>query len=757
MGTIRRLTGQDLAALLLVMSAQAPLAAGAPQPAAAALPDTQRSPATRHRDASGQPRFANALVRERSPYLRDYAHSPIDWLPWGGDADAKARTSGALKFISIGYSSCHWCHVMARESFDDLAIAEVLNRGFVSIKIDSEERPDVDRRFLAWLETLGVAPGWPMNLVLTPDGEVIWGATYLSRDELLATLRRLENHWRTDRQRLRELATANAERHRRSAQPPAAALAVGEAYAQTVQRIAADFDPVDKGFGTGRKFPAPAEVGVLRDAFLRSGDAAHARKLVETLRAIAGGGLSDPIDGGVFRYSIARSWKQPHFEKMLYDQAQVGRLLCQGLAISGDAALGAAAGRIIDFSLTRFSTGSGLFAASFDSESAGAEGAFYLWSFDDEDRLAAPLRPLLERHFDSVMQSNGGMLLVPASGAGPVPDKLLNALRRIRASHPAPRRDDKAITAWNANMVATLAECAPVLNRPELALKAATRMRRLLAINAKGGVIRRYSLGGQAAHTGSIEDLAWLLAALTALHDADGKPRWIAAARQLLQRNLPADRAALDQALDTFARDRTGLSASAVLLRSLTQLARRSDEREFVAARDRVAHALHRFAGADNHAWLTAALHEIEEPAPAPVVFAAAGRVRLTVAASPAPAGGAHVVVTADIRPGWHINSDRPMQDYLRPTRIAVAGAADAKVAYPPGKPLRFGSAGDLLLVLDGSARFDVRLPDGRPAGDFPLVRLSIALQTCSDRVCLAPETVQLAGLAGVVTRTAGR
>ncbi len=732
---------------------------GAVQRVSTTSAPSQPAPATRHLGTAGKPLFVNALVDEKSPYLQDYAHSPIRWWPWGDKTSARARDSGKLVFVSIGYSSCHWCHVMARESFDDLAVAAALNRGFVSVKIDREERPDVDRHFLARLEAMGVAPGWPTNLVLTPDYQVIWAATYLSRDALLSTLARLEADWRADPGRMRQQAAVNEAKAAPASNFLAPApRAIAEAYSQTVERVAADFDAEHKGFGTGRKFPAPAELGLLRDAFLRSADGTHARMFVETLHAIARGGLYDPVDGGVFRYSIARSWNQPHFEKMLDDQAQVARLMCQGQAITGDAALGRAASGIIEFVLSRFATPSGLYASAFDSESEGLEGAYYQWSDIDQARLSAPLQQLAATHLRRVMQSNGDILLVPAGAdVAPVPQALLAAMREIRRTRPAPRRDDKAITAWNANMVAALAECATPLGQPKLATEAATRMRRLLAANARGGRLARYSINGQAVQAATIEDLAWTLSALATLHQVDGRAEWTAAARRLLQRHPTPDDEAFARELHLFARDRTGIAASAVLLQSLTRLARQTGDKLFANTRNRVAELLSAYAGAANHGTLTAALRDLHDPAPAPVAYAAAGLIRLSVAAVHPWGREARFVVTADIRPGWHINSSEPKQDYLRPTRISLSGAPDAQVSYPDGKPLRFGNDGVLLSVLDGVARFHVRMPAARLAPDAPLARIEVALQTCSDQVCLAPETVELAGLIGVTSPDVGR
>jgi hypothetical protein len=706
----------------------------------------ERAPATAHRDAQGKPRFVNELVRSRSPYLRDNAHSPVKWVAWDEDALPKGRSPDRLVFVSIGYSTCHWCHVMARESFDDLGVAALLNRAFTSVKVDSEERPDLDERFLARLEVLGISPGWPMNFVLTPEGELLWGATYVGRDELLATLGRLAERWESDRVRLQRLAAARERQVMPAVPPTDATRSRGGAYDRLASRLAADYDPVHKGFGTGRKFHAAAELGFLYDAWLRGADAQYGRMIVETARAIASGGLHDAIDGGVFRYSTTRDWLTPHFEKMLHDQAQAARLMCRAHGIALDASLGRAARGILDFALAAFTTREGLLASSFDAESDGVEGGYYLWSPAELESLPAKDREEVASRFQSV-SLGGRTLLVPrAPDAGLASGKALDALRALRKTKVAPRRDQKAITAWNANFIAAMAECGVRLDEPLYAQGAGKRMRRLLELNVPAGRVHRYSVAGEAAGAGTMDDIGWLLAALAALHDGDGADEWITQAARLLGALAGADEAALAVSLGDFTRDRAGPSASAVLLDAASRLSRRSESAIFRASRDRVARLLGDRAGADGFASLTAALREVESPAPRPVVHAAQGKVRLSVFRDPAPSTPARFTVRADIRPGWHINSHEPGPEYLRPTRITVAGQAGFEVDAPRATPLRFIPTGDILSVLEGSPCFGVLMPlPGEAEAPVP-VKVLATIQACNDRVCLRPETVELAG-----------
>jgi len=686
----------------------------------------------------------NTLGRERSPYLRESASSPVHWSAWSDAAFERARERGQLVFVSIGYSSCHWCRVMTKESFADAEVARLLNRAFVSLKVDGEELPDVEQRFLARLEALGIAPGWPMTFALTPDDGVIWGATYVDRDTLLATIERLEKRWRADRKRMVRLAEA---RRADAGAPPAAAsagatVAAREAFERASERIAAEFDPLHKGFGRAAKFPATADLAVLAEAFHRGGPETYGKMVIATASAIATGGLYDPIDGGVFRYSVDRDWLRPHFEKMLYDQADVARLICEAYTIDPDPVLSRSALALLEFATTAFATPGGLLAASLDADSGGVEGGYYLWTQAELDALTPGSRAATVAGMRSVALPGDRVLLAPAGAAAlDLPAAAIAELRGVRLTHPAPRRDEKAITAWNADFAGALATCGSRLGLAPLGARARTHMRRLLAVNVPGDRMHRYSLGPEAFGRATIDDFAWMLAALVALHDADGTAEWIGHARTIVAALLALGKTERDGQLRDFTTDRMRPAASAVLLRALAQLARRSADPVFAAASANVTSVLSSTGAGPGFATLAAALYDLQSPAPRMVAYAANGRIRLSVEPMARSGMQSRLSVVADIAPGWHVNSDAPLQDYLRPTRIVVAGAKEAAVTYPRSRMLRLGSSGDEIAVLDGTARIEVQLPARSPPTP---VRLTVELQACNDEYCLRPESLQL-------------
>jgi uncharacterized protein YyaL (SSP411 family) len=395
----------------------------------------------------------------------------------------------------------------------------------------------------------------------------------------------------------------------------------------------------------------------------------------------------------------------------------------------------------LDFARSRYALPSGLLGAALDAQAEGVEGAYYLWSRDEIGRLSPRDRGAIDAAMRRVELWPDRILLVPAAASAlDLPAPAIAQLRGLRAAHTAPRRDDKAITAWNANLIGALADCGVKASAPELVEEAGGRMRALLAANAPGGRVHRYSLGASAYGDATVDDFAWLLAALVSLHDAGAAPGWIAHARTFAAALLAAEPETLARRLLEFSADRERPASSAVLLRSLAQLDRRSPDAEFPAAAGKVAKALRGLADRPGHASLATAMNDLESPAPRSIAHAAEGRVRLSVHV--APGSEPRIYVLARIAPGWHINTDKPLQDHLRPTRIRVANQDEAAIEYPTGRRLRLGTPGEEVAVFEGAARIDVLLPKVG-AGAAP-IRLTAELQACNDQYCLRPESVEL-------------
>src|SRR5262245_29636779 len=431
----------------------------------------------------------NRLALERSPYLLQHANNPVDWYAWGEEAFERARLDDRPIFLSIGYSTCHWCHVMEHESFEDPSIAEVLNRDFVSIKVDREERPDIDRVYMTFVQATTGAGGWPMSVWLTPDLKPFFGGTYFppstrwGRPGFIEVLNQLARAWKNERQQVITSAETVIDRLRDAtgageAAPDRAPVAGVDALASGVDQFAQAFDARWGGFGGAPKFPRPSELIFLLPPPAITGDAGAQQMAVDTLRAMALGGMRDHLGGGFHRYSVDAQWRVPHFEKMLYDQAQLVLAYLEAAQASGEEFYAVVAEDTLAYVLRDMTSAEGAFYSAEDADSKDAaghqrEGAFYTWTASDIDTLLGDDAPIVRRFYGVEDEGNaladpqgefrGENILYIAQGiddiaarTGRTADDVMEALAcsrdtlaEARAGRPRPHLDDKILTAWN--------------------------------------------------------------------------------------------------------------------------------------------------------------------------------------------------------------------------------------------------------------------------------------------------------------------
>jgi uncharacterized protein YyaL (SSP411 family) len=536
-------------------------------------------------------RVSNRLASEKSPYLLQHADNPVDWYPWGEAAFERARREDRPVFVSIGYSTCHWCHVMAHESFEDASIASQLNRDFVSIKLDREERPDIDRVYMTFVQATTGAGGWPMSVWLTPDRKPIFGGTYFppssrwGRPGFSEVLTEIARAWRDDRPRLRESAETIADRLREAtgageAAPDRGIVAGRDAIDAGIQAFAQAFDARHGGFGGAPKFPRPSELLFLLQASALTDDRRARAMAVETLSAMARGGVRDHVGGGFHRYSVDGEWRVPHFEKMLYDQAQLVLAYLEAGQATGDPFFATVAEDTLDYVLNDLTDPDGAFYSAEDADSAipdvpgivppassahaSREGAFYVWTAAEIDRLFGDERSLVRRRFG--IEDRGNALADPqgefenqnilfiaqtiedvAAREGRPMDEVMRVLAHARqrlydarSDRPRPHLDDKVITAWNGLMIAACARAARVLvDSPRRAAwrtaaeRAATTVRARLWRSADRRLWRRYR-DGEAGIDAFCEDYACLAWGVLELFQATGDPTWLTWAREIV-------------------------------------------------------------------------------------------------------------------------------------------------------------------------------------------------------------------------------
>ncbi|TQJ50083.1 thioredoxin domain-containing protein [Phycicoccus sp. SLBN-51] len=486
--------------------------------------------------------MANRLSASTSPYLLQHAANPVDWWEWCPEAFEEARRRDVPVLLSVGYAACHWCHVMAHESFEDEGVAQALNRDFVSVKVDREERPDIDTVYMQATTALTGHGGWPMTCFLTPDGEPFFCGTYFPRDHFLQLLQAVHDTWRTQRDRVLETSGSIVARLQEvgGALP---ARPVGEdVLASAVARLLGQFDDERGGFGSAPKFPPSMVLEFLLRHHGRTGSRDALYMAQRTCEAMARGGMYDQLGGGFARYSVDADWVVPHFEKMLYDNAQLLRVYAHLHRSTGSALARRVALETADFMLRDLGTEQGAFASALDADTDGVEGLTYAWTPDqllevlgpDDGRRAADLLGVTERgtfeHGSSTLQLRRDP--VDAPWWHEVRERLFEA----RQQRPQPARDDKVVTSWNGLAIAGLSDAGVLLDEPRLVEAAARCAEHVLASHLVEGRLRRASRDGRVGAAAAVlDDYGNLAEGLLALHQATGAPRWLEAAGRLLE------------------------------------------------------------------------------------------------------------------------------------------------------------------------------------------------------------------------------
>jgi uncharacterized protein YyaL (SSP411 family) len=495
--------------------------------------------------------MTNRLAHATSPYLLQHADNPVAWHEWGEEAFAEARSRDLPILLSVGYAACHWCHVMAHESFEDEATAAYLNEHFVNVKVDREERPDVDAVYMQATTAMTGHGGWPMTVVLTPAGEPFFAGTYYpdrprhGQPSFRQVLEALTSAWQERRDEVGSVA-AQVRDHLRQQTMPAGEDPVGaDALEQAVASLAGDFDQQSAGFGTAPKFPPSMVLELLLRHAARTGSAEAERMVDATCQAMARGGMYDQLGGGFARYSVDRDWVVPHFEKMLYDNAQLLGVYTRWWRQTGNAVCARVARETADFLLAELRTAEGGFASALDADSEGVEGKFYAWTpaqlvdvlGPDDGAWAAATFGVTERgtfeHGTSTLQ-----LREDPEDA----DRLASVRRRLldaRAGRVRPARDDKVVAAWNGLAIASLAEAGLLLEEPRYVDAAAEAAGLLVRLHLHDGRLLRVSRDGVAGpHAGVLEDYGCVAHAFLALLQATGDVAWLRRAEALLETAL---------------------------------------------------------------------------------------------------------------------------------------------------------------------------------------------------------------------------
>ncbi len=498
----------------------------------------------------------NRLAGETSPYLLQHKDNPVDWFPWGPEAFAKAKAEDKAILLSVGYSACHWCHVMAHESFENPQTAEVMNALFVSIKVDREERPDVDSIYMQAVQTMTSHGGWPMTVFMTPDGRPFYGGTYFPPVErhgmpsFTQVLMAVADAYQNKRGEMLAGAAQIAERLQKPLAGSGQQMLTATILQSAIQRMAEGFDWDNGGFGGAPKFPQPMNLEFALRSYKRDGDARLLQMAEFTLNKMARGGIYDQVGGGFHRYSTDQFWLVPHFEKMLYDNALLVRTYLHAYQVTGNHFYHRIAEETIDYVLREMTESSGGFYSAQDADSEGHEGKFFLWTAGEiQEILSEADARIAMRLWDVTEEGNfeeKNILNLPvdipdvAISLGMLEADLMAVLRRCRKmlydareKRVHPGRDDKVLTSWNGLMLRSLAEAAAILGRDDY-LQAARKNADFLlkSLRSNGRLLRTWK-GGQAKLHGYLEDYAMLAAGLVSLYEATFERRWLDEAASL--------------------------------------------------------------------------------------------------------------------------------------------------------------------------------------------------------------------------------
>ncbi|MDA3627322.1 thioredoxin domain-containing protein [Saccharopolyspora sp. WRP15-2] len=670
--------------------------------------------------------MANRLAGATSPYLLQHADNPVDWWPWSPEAFAEARRRNVPVLLSVGYAACHWCHVMAHESFEDAETARLMNEHFVNVKVDREERPDIDAVYMEATQAMTGQGGWPMTCFLTPDGEPFHCGTYYPASPMSGMpsfqqlLDAVAQAWSGRGDEVRKAASRVVEQLSAQRAPLPETILDDEVLAGAVSRLHAEFDAAHGGFGGAPKFPPSMVLEFLLRHHERLGEPGSGHSALElakdTGEAMARGGIYDQLAGGFARYAVDNAWVVPHFEKMLYDNALLLRAYAH-LARLGDPLGERVTRETAEFLLTDLRTPEGGFAASLDADTEGVEGLTYVWTPDQlREVLGAEdgdwAAELLEVTEEGTFEHGASTLQLKRD-----PDdaarwrRVRDSLREARDRRPQPGKDDKVVTAWNGMTISALVEAAATLDEPAWLDAAAAAADLLLSLHLVDGRLRRTSRNGEVGTAaGVLEDYGCFAEGLLSLHQATADPRWLDAACELLDTALDqfadtehpgtfhdtaADAEALvrrpsdptDNASPSGAAALTSALLTAAALAGPERTARyRSAAEQALSRAGLLAQRAPRFAG---H-WLSAAEARAHGPLQVAVVGAAdnADRAALLDAARRRAPGGAVVVAGEPEATGVPLLAGRPLVGGAPAAYVCRGYVCDRPVTEPEDLPL---------------------------------------------------------------------
>jgi uncharacterized protein len=721
------------------------------------------------------PCYTNRLILENSPYLLQHAHNPIDWYSWSKEALQKAKRENKPIFLSIGYAACHWCHVMEKESFDNLEIAGFINKHFIAIKVDRERRPDIDEFYGNAVMIFKGQKGWPMSVFLTPDGNPFQGGGYYTFSEFKALLLKVSNEWLKDQRSVIQQANEVVDVLQSRKQRQNVKIKIdNKLRKKSIKELLGIVDNYNGGFGEGSKFPRePWMYLLLGDSYSSKGNDSSVA-LHAALKHMALGGIYDQLGGGFHRYAIDPYWKLPHFEKMLYNQALLIRLYLQANVIQPAPLYTRVVEQSAEYLLTEMRDPDGGFYSAQDADSAGEEGRFYIWHLNEwmkilskEDaEFAAEIFDIDEYgeteneanvlYYSTSVEEYAEKHQISVNKLQLKLDQIRSKLLKVRNKRSRPARDEKIIMGWNGLIITALSESALHLNKPEY-LEAAIKAANFIWMSMRKDMrFYRIHYNGRNSQSAQLDDYAFYLQALISLYDIDKNKLWLDRAEILTDSmldlfwdkkqggffNVPIQVDAPLPIRPRSAFDKTLFSGNSTAAHMLIRLARRTGQDKY----QRKADALMSFFAPEvketpsAFSGLLLASQELREGEKDLPVYAARGHIRVDAYIKPVNDRDYELTVDLEFDDKWHINSNKPLQSHLIPTEIKLPNSSEwqlESIQYPKDEVIKLGFSRESLSLYQGHRQIKARLNTGR-INLNPVI--SLQLQACDDRLCLPPE-----------------
>lgn len=740
------------------------------------------APRTEHLHPNGTPVYTNRLILESSPYLIQHAHNPVNWYSWGKAAFAEAKRQNKVVFLSIGYSTCHWCHVMEKESFDNPAIAAILNEHFIAIKVDREQHPDIDSIYMMGVMMLTGHGGWPLSNFVTPAGNTFYGGTYFPPEVFSRLLLSISDAWNNNRELIvnQSKQVAQAVQQAMTSSQQAANVSVQSLDTAWI-RLRDQADGKHGGFGGAPKFPRESYLLFLLERARDLQDEAALEIVLKALDAMAQGGIYDQVGGGFHRYATDANWLVPHFEKMLYNQALLSRAYLQAYQLTGEKRYRRTAEQTLDYVLREMTNANGGYYSATDADSEGEEGLYFIWTEKSFNAALTPEDAAFARalfgvtakgnfeghnilHLPLSLEDYARTQSIAISSLYQRVDLIRDKLRLKRGGRIAPLRDDKIILAWNGMMITAFAEAGHLLGRKDYQQAAEKTAGFLWQKNRNSDdTFSRINFEGISSIPATQEDYAYFAESLIKLYDTTKDVLWLQRAQSVTDKMLSLfwDQEQggffmnTESTMTTMGRPKEAMdnampSGNSVALRVLVQLGRRIENKVY----HQKANSLIQAFSADlvripeAFAYMMTGVSEFKSAESGMIRHAANGRVRVALSLSEtnAPATEGELTLLLDIANGWHINAPQPLQDYLIPTSVSLDDQSNWRVTsveYPVAETMELGFSEQTLLLYRGQQLLKVKLKKVPTDTETGWLAVDLRLQACSDKLCLAPETLR--------------